>query len=71
MSKNIVKYKSINYNKVLSDGLKVIDSSAISLARENNIPMVVFSIHKKNSFQLATKGYGDFTLISSEGGKSA
>ena len=40
----------ISYKKVLSDNLKVMDSSAISMARDNNIPMVVFSILEKNSF---------------------
>ena len=50
----------------LSDNLKVMDSSAISMARDNFIPMVVFSILKSNSFLNATLGKGNFTLISEE-----
>ena len=43
-------YENISYKKVLSDNLKVMDPSAISMARDNLIPMVVFSILKNNSF---------------------
>ena len=59
-------YQNISYKKVLSDNLKVMDSSAISMARDNLIPMVVFSILKNNSFLNATLGKGPFTLISEE-----
>ena len=47
---NSKMYKNISYKKVLADNLQVMDSSAISMARDNLIPMVVFSILKKNSF---------------------
>ena len=60
------KYAFINYSKVLSDNLKVMDSSAISLARDNNIPMVVFSILKENSFRNAVEANGEFTVISED-----
>ena len=59
-------YTNISYKKVLSDNLKVMDSSAISMARDNLIPMVVFSILKSNSFLNATLGKSPFTLISEE-----
>ena len=59
-------YENISYKKVLSDNLKVMDSSAISMARDNLIPMVVFSILKNSSFLNATLGKGPFTLISEE-----
>tara|TARA_Y200000002_G_scaffold300626_1_gene255659 strand:- start:10408 stop:11127 length:720 start_codon:yes stop_codon:yes gene_type:complete len=49
-NKNAKKLKNISYNKYLSDNLKVMDSAAISVARENNIPIRVFSILEKNSF---------------------
>ncbi len=58
------RYTNISYKKVLSQNLKVMDSSAISLARDNLIPMVVFSILEDNSFERASLGKGDFTLIS-------
>ena len=59
-------YKNISYKKVLADNLQVMDSSAISMARDNLIPMVVFSILEKNSFLNASLGKGSFTLISEE-----
>ena len=61
-----IKYKSISYKKVLSDNLKVMDSSAISMARDNCIPMIVFSILENNSFLNAIQGNGSFTIISEE-----
>ncbi len=60
------KYEKISYRKVLSDNLRVMDSSAISMARDNDIPMVVFSILEKNSFLNASSGKGSFTIISEE-----
>ena len=61
-----IKFDKISYKRVLSDNLKVMDSSAISLARDNLIPMVVFSILKNNSFEKVSKGEGKFTIISEE-----
>ncbi len=66
INSNSKMYKNISYKKVLSDNLKVMDSSAISMARDNLIPMVVFSILKSNSFLNASFGKGPFTLISEE-----
>ena len=63
---NSKMYKNISYKKVLADNLQVMDSSAISMARDNLIPMVVFSILEKNSFLNASQGEGTFTLISEE-----
>ena len=40
------------------------DASAISLARENNIPILVFSIHNPDTFAQVVKGEGTFTIIS-------
>ena len=58
------KYSTISYKKVLDDNLKVMDSSAITLARDNKIPMVVFSIQKNNSFFKAINAEEPHTIIS-------
>ena len=50
-SKGAKKYKNISYNKYLSDNLEVMDSAAISVARENNIPIRIFSVLEKNCFK--------------------
>ena len=61
------RYDSLTYLEVLSRDLRVMDASAISLARENNIPILVFSIHNPNAFAAVVQGEGTFTIISNEG----
>jgi len=61
------RYDSLSYLEVLSRDLRVMDASAISLARENNIPILVFSIHNPNAFAAVVQGEGTFTIISDEG----
>ena len=58
---NAERFKSISYQKYLSKNLKVMDSSAITVARDNNIPIRVFSILQNNSF---TKVYKNKTKYS-------
>src|SRR5271169_5484084 len=48
--KSAKRYDSLGYMDVLSRDLQVMDASAISLARENRIPIVVFDIHKQGAF---------------------
>lgn len=61
------KYDRLDYHTVLTKDLKVLDASAISLARENNIPILVFSIHKHGEFARVIQGDGEFTIICQEG----
>jgi uridylate kinase len=51
---------------VLSRDLKVMDASAVSLARENHIPILVFSIHNEGAFADVVHGRGRYTIISEE-----
>ncbi len=60
------KYDKLDYHTVLTKDLKVMDASAIALARENDIPIVVFSIHKHGEFSQVVNGEGDFTIICKE-----
>ena len=60
------RYDTLTYMDVLSRDLRVMDASAISLARENNIPILVFSIHNSNAFAAVVRGEGTFTIISDE-----
>ena len=57
-------YDYLSYNEVLARDLKVMDASAIALARENNIPIIVFSIHTQGAFMEVVNGNGKFTVIS-------
>ena len=60
---NAKKYDSISYSKVLAENLDVMDSSAISLARDNKIPIIIFSIKETNSFFSAIKGKLETSII--------
>ena len=62
--KNAVRFDHITYSKVLSDNLGIMDASAISLARDNSIPIIVFSIHTNNALLSIIKGEGKKTIIS-------
>ena len=59
-----VRYDQLSYLKVLSEDLKVMDASAVSLARENNIPILVFSIEDAGGFQRVLRHEGKFTIVS-------
>jgi uridylate kinase len=61
--KNAKRYDFLSYHEVLSRDLKVMDASAISLSRENGIPIVVFSIHGKGNLSAILKGKGRCTVI--------
>ncbi|MEM6899052.1 MAG: UMP kinase [Pseudomonadota bacterium] len=58
------RYKTLPYQQVLADDLKVMDASAVSLMRDSDIPIVVFSIHEQGALQDVLHGRGTFTLIS-------
>ena len=62
--KNAERYENITYSRVLSDNLGIMDASAISLARDNSIPIIVFSIHAKNALVSIINGEGKNTIIS-------
>jgi uridylate kinase len=61
------RYEALSYTRVLRDDLKVMDASAISLARENDIPILVFSIHESGALADIVRGAGTYTIISEEG----
>ena len=59
----VERFKSISYHKYLSKNLKVMDSAAISVARDNNIPIRVFSILQNNSFTKVYKNKMSYSEI--------
>ncbi len=66
--KNAIHYKELTYMDVLSKDLRIMDASAISLARENHMPIIVFSIEKKNAFPDVCQKKGKFTLVTEKKG---
>ncbi len=59
-----VKYDRISYMDVLNKDLKVMDATAISLCRENNIPLVVFAMDSSDNMIKAVKGENVGTIVS-------
>ncbi len=60
------RYDRLTYLDVLARDLKVMDAAAISLSRENNIPILVFSLHNSGAFADVVAGKGKFTIIAEE-----
>jgi len=61
--KTAERYQNLNYLEVLSKDLKVMDASAVSLMRENAIPIVVFSIRTPGALNEVIHGKGTYTVI--------
>ncbi len=59
------RFDELNYMDVLTKDLKVMDATAISLARENDIPIVVFSIKDRGNFEKTITGEGTCTIVKS------
>ncbi len=63
IDKSATRYDRLSYMQVLTDDLRVMDASAISLSRENNIPILVFSIETPGEFERVIKHQGKFTIV--------
>ncbi len=57
------RYDQLTYLDVLANDLGVMDAAAISLARENHLPIIVFNIHAPGAFAQVMRGEGAFTKI--------
>ena len=61
--KGATRYEKLSYMQVLTEDLRVMDAAAVSLARENAIPILVFSIETPGEFQRVVQHKGRFTLV--------
>lgn len=57
------RYDTVDYDTVLADNLKVMDASAVALCRDNNIPIVVFSIRERGNLARVLAGEGTQTVV--------
>ena len=57
------RYDSVDYDTVLGQNLKVMDASAVALCRDNNIPIVVFSIREKGNLARVLRGESVQTIV--------
>jgi uridylate kinase len=58
-----VRYETVSYDEVLTKNLKVMDASAIALARDNDLPIVVFSLQQPGAMTEVLFGTGKFTQV--------
>ncbi len=63
LDKTAKRYDKLSFDEALARDLKVMDAAAFALARENRIPVIVFSIHEPGSIQAAVMGTGRGTLV--------
>ncbi len=61
------RYESLTYTDVLTRNLQVMDATAVALARENRLPVLIFSLHNRGALADVLAGRGLFTIISEEG----
>lgn len=58
-----VKYPEITYSKVIKDNLRVMDLTAMTLCKENNLPLIVFNIHNKGDLKNIISGEKIGTIV--------
>jgi len=63
---NATRFEKLSYQKVLEDNLRIMDMAAIGLAKENCLPIIVFSIKNQNSLSNVLDNKGKFTKIFEE-----
>ena len=66
---NARRYDRLTYDDVLKQDLRIMDGAAIALARDNRIPIIVFSIKSQGGLALVLQGKGSSTTI--DGGRGA
>jgi uridylate kinase len=57
------RYDTVTFDEVLSKNLKVMDASATALARDNNLPIIVFSLDEPGGFRTILRGEGTYTRV--------
>jgi uridylate kinase len=57
------RYETVSYDEVLQRHLGVMDASAIALARDNDLPIIVFSLDEPGGFRGILAGHGTYTTV--------
>ena len=66
-SSEAVRFDALDYNEMLGRGLKVIDATAVSLCRDNGLPIVVFALMEHGNILRAVRGETIGTLVAPAG----
>lgn len=61
-----MRYRELSFNQVLEQGLQVMDATAITLCRDNDMPIVVFSMNKPGALMRVLQGEEEGTLVQRE-----
>ncbi len=62
--KNAVRYETLTYDEALEKNLKVMDSTAFALCKENTLPIIVFNVNEKGAlYDIVVKGQARGTLV--------
>jgi len=62
--KDAKKFSQLTYMDVLKQGLKVMDSTAISLCKDNNLPIIVFNLNQRGNIRRVVLGEKIGSLVS-------
>lgn len=58
------RYKTVTFDEVIKNNLKIMDQTAFTLAKDNNLPIIVFKLSELNSVKEIIEGKNNYTLIS-------
>ena len=64
-NKGAKRYDCLTFDQILADNLQVMDTTAIALARENQLSIIVFNMHEDDAIAHVLEGRGKFTCITS------
>lgn len=62
-NKNAVKFDKISFDEAISKNLKIMDSTAFTLSKENNLPIIVFNMNKPGNLNKITEGKQIGTIV--------
>lgn len=65
--KNAVKFDNLSFDKALADSIKVMDLTAFTLCKENNMPILVFNMNQKGNLTKIIRGEKLGTIVSQQG----
>ncbi|MBM3579236.1 MAG: UMP kinase [Alphaproteobacteria bacterium] len=63
LDKTAIRYDKVKYLDVIKQDLRVMDQTAITLAKDNKLPIIIFSIKEEDALQQVVQGAGKFTII--------
>ena len=56
ITRDAVKFEQITYMEILRLGLKVMDTTAVSLCKDNNLPMIIFNLNQPGNIRRVVSG---------------